>query len=78
MFADGLGRPHRKIFPAPAQAVLFENGPEAYHGVTPVTGPVERITVTAYYTAPARSSACRRRAMYFPNRTGGVPRELQC
>jgi hypothetical protein len=40
----------------------------SYHGVEPITGPAERVSVAAYYLTPAAPANTRRRALFLPRR----------
>jgi hypothetical protein len=58
----------KRFNPAPGRVIAFECGDLAYHGVEPITGPVPRVTLAAYYLAPVRPGVTRQRALFFPNR----------
>jgi hypothetical protein len=75
---DPMGKAVRDFLPTFGEAVLFEGGPVAYHGAaqTSLDAP-PRVTMAAYYLAPARPTATRRRACFFPNRDApNCPREM--
>jgi 2OG-Fe(II) oxygenase superfamily len=77
ILCDPNGSPERRFYPAPGEAVLFEGGATAYHGAmqTAPDAPA-RLTLAAYYLAPSRLSATRKRACFLPNRDSpGCPRE---
>lgn len=70
-FADPLGNPIVWIDPVPGRLVVWENNDMAYHGVFPVRGPAERVTLCVSFLAPARPTDTRRRALFLPTR--GLP-----
>jgi hypothetical protein len=78
LLCDGTGKTEQTFYPTPGEAVLFEGGPSSYHGAmqTRQNSP-SRVTLAAYYLAPARSSATRRKALFMPNRDApACPREV--
>lgn len=68
VLCDAMGEAKKRIYPAPGRLVAFEVGDLSYHGVEPVTGPVERITAAVYYLGPAGARNTRKRALFLPNR----------
>jgi hypothetical protein len=72
--ADPLGNPVVEIEPRPGRLVAFETNDLSYHGVTPVTGPAERVSVAAYLLADATPANTRRRALFLPNRANRADR----
>lgn len=75
---DGMGKAARDFLPAFGEAVLFEGGTNAYHGAAETSPHAPaRVTMAAYYLAPARPMAARLRAQFFPNRDApNCPREM--
>jgi Rps23 Pro-64 3,4-dihydroxylase Tpa1-like proline 4-hydroxylase len=75
---DPMGKAVRDFLPTFGEAVLFEGGPVAYHGAAQTSADAPpRVTMAAYYLAPARPAATRRRALFMPNRDApGCPREM--
>ena len=69
IFCDPLGNVVRRIYPAPGRLVAFETGDDSYHGVEPVTGPMERVTAAVYLLSDARPGVSRQRALFMPKRT---------
>lgn len=69
----------REFYPKAGEAVLFEAGPASYHGAMQTTlDAPPRVTLAAYYLAPARTTATRRRALFMPNRDAPeCPREVK-
>lgn len=60
-----------RIFPAPGRAVVWLNSDVAYHGVQRTAGTAPpRVTLAAYFLAPTRAGANRKRALYVPRRSG--------
>lgn len=68
VLCNPMGEPMVRIHPAPGRMVAFETNDLSYHGVEPVTGPVERVTAAMYFLAPAGPQNTRRRALFIPNR----------
>ena len=66
--ADGHGKPVEIIEPRPGRAILFETSDVSYHGVLPVTGPMDRVSLAIYYLAPAGPETSRLRALFMPTR----------
>lgn len=69
VLCDPLGAPVRRFYPRPGRVVAFEVSDLSYHGVEPVRGPAERVTLAVYRLAPAGPANTRRRALFFPNRS---------
>ncbi len=67
-FADPLGNVVLRFDPVPGRLICFEQTDLAYHGVAPVTGPAERISVASALLADARPEDTRLRAMFLPSR----------
>ncbi len=65
---DPLGEPVVSIEPAPGRLVAFEVSDLSYHGVEPVTGPAERVSVALSLLAPAGPANVRLRALFLPTR----------
>jgi Rps23 Pro-64 3,4-dihydroxylase Tpa1-like proline 4-hydroxylase len=63
-----MGEVVKRIYPEPGMVLAFECSDLSYHGVEKVTGPVERITLAAYFLSPAGPEHTRMRAMFFPAR----------
>lgn len=58
-----------RIYPAPGRLVVFETSDVSYHGTERTTGAApDRVTLAAYYLAPARPGATRVRALFLPTR----------
>jgi hypothetical protein len=68
VLCDPMGRPVTRVHPKPGRLVAFEVGDLSYHGVEPVTGPVERVTAAVYYLGDATPANTRRRALFLPAR----------
>lgn len=68
VLCDPMGAVVTRLYPKPGRLVAFEVGDLSYHGVEPVTGPVERITAAVYYLAEAGPHNTRRRALFMPSR----------
>lgn len=66
--ADPLGNPLVVIDPLPGRVIAFETTDLAYHGVLPVTGPADRVSLATYYLAPAGPQSTRLRALFLPSR----------
>ena len=79
LLCDAMGKPVRQYLPLPNRAMIFENGPSSFHGVRVTTADAPlRITAAAYFLGPIRPTACRKRAMFLPNRASpGVPNEVK-
>jgi hypothetical protein len=79
ILCDGMGERKQTFYPIPGEAILFEGGPDSYHGAMQTSQDAPpRVTLAAYYLAPARPSATRRRACFFPNRDApNCPREVR-
>lgn len=67
-FTDPMGAIVAEYEPLPGRLIAFENTLEAYHGVSPVTGPRERVSVAASLLADANPNDSRMRAAFFPHR----------
>lgn len=65
---DPMGEVVTRVYPHSGRLVVFETSDLSYHAVEPVTGPAERVTAAVYYLVPARPTATRRRALFFPDR----------
>lgn len=68
VLCDPMGAVVKRVYPAPGRLVAFEVGDLSYHGVEPVTGPVERVTAAVYYLSEANASNTRKRALFLPKR----------
>jgi hypothetical protein len=66
--ADTDGNPVVTLEPKPGRLVAFETNDLSYHGVLPVTGPAERVSVAVYLLEPAGPGNVRTRAMFLPRR----------
>lgn len=66
--ANPLGDVVCEFEAAPGRLIAFENTDLAYHGVCPVAGPAERVTVATTLLADARPSDTRARALFLPRR----------
>ena len=67
--ADQEGRPVLSVGAVPGRLVAFLSGDDrAVHGVAPVSGPCERVTVTTSLLSPLRPGDVRTRAWFLPNR----------
>ncbi len=58
----------KRIYPEPGMVLAFECSDVSYHGVEKVTGPVERVTLAAYYLAEAGPTNTRTRALFMTTR----------
>lgn len=68
VLCDPGGEVVTRIEPKPGRLAAFEVGDLSYHGVEPVTGPVERVTAAVYYLSEATPNNTRRRALFLPTR----------
>lgn len=68
VLCDPMGQVVKRFYPAPGRLVAFEVGDLSYHGVEPITGPVERVTAAVYYLTAAGPHNTRRRALFMPHR----------
>lgn len=68
VLCDPMGVAVTRLYPRPGRLVAFEVSDLSYHGVEPVTGPVERVTAAVYYLSAATSANTRKRALFLPNR----------
>lgn len=68
--ADTNGHPVVTIEPRPGRLLAFETNDLSYHGVKPVTGPCDRVSLAVYYLADATERDTRTRALFIPNRGG--------
>jgi hypothetical protein len=68
VLCDPMGAVVTRLYPKPGRLVAFEVGDLSYHGVEPVTGPVERVTAAVYYLSEANKTNTRKRALFLPQR----------
>ncbi len=66
--ADPMGNPVLKFTPTPGTLIGFETNDLSYHGVLPVTGPCERVTIASYLLTDATPANTRLRALFMPKR----------
>jgi hypothetical protein len=79
ILCNGRGETEQTFYPVPGEGILFEGGPDSYHGamLTSLDAP-PRVSMAAYYLAQLRPTATRRRALFLPNRDApDCPREVQ-
>lgn len=78
LLCDMSGNSIVEIEPKPGRLALFECGPASMHGVRVITSKqAARLSCAVYYLADQRSTACRTRALFIPNRnSSGVPKEV--
>ncbi len=67
-FAHSDGNPALLYDPVPGRLIVWEQTDLAYHGVMPVNGEVERVSVASSLLAPARETDTRLKALFMPNR----------
>lgn len=58
----------RRFDPLPGRLIAFENSDLAYHGVEPITGPAERVSLALSFLAPAGPANTRTGALFRLNR----------
>ena len=64
-----MGKAINKIYPSPGLMVAFENSDLSYHGTEQLSGDApDRVTLAAFFVAPIRAGATRKRALFMPNR----------
>jgi hypothetical protein len=68
VLCDPSGTVTHRIEPTPGRLVAFEVSDLSYHGVEPVTGPADRVSVAAYFLSDAGPRNTRRRALFVPRR----------
>lgn len=68
VLTDPVGVVLHRFYPRPGRLIAFETNDLSYHGVEPVTGPVERVTAAVYYSGEPGPWNVRRRAMFLPQR----------
>lgn len=66
--ADPMGKPVVTLSPQPGRLVAFETNDLSYHGVLPMTGPAERVSIAAYLLTDATPANTRQRALFLPVR----------
>ena len=78
LLCDMNGKAVVEIEPKPGRLALFECGPESMHAVRVIScKQAVRLSCAVYYLAERRSTACRTRAVFLPNRChGGTPSEV--
>lgn len=77
LLCDPSGKAVVEIEPKPGRLAMFECGIASYHGVRVIKHKqAVRLSCAVYYLADQRATATRKRAVFLPNRSKGVPAEV--